>query len=217
MQHSRLVLKGPPGVAKRAQANSVARTFDVARIKPARLIDDNPDVETARGTPGQFLDDGKPVPDEVLTELIRKEVEPLDGFVLDGYPRTPAQIELLEDVTDVDLVVYLGAADDVLVERLSNRRICSRCDSPFHLDFNPPDRPGVCDRCGAELERPEHDRPENSRQRLSEYKSDTVEVLDAYRERDLLVEIDAERPLQTVKSEIHSHVRSTAGRRPNRA
>ncbi|MEM4804962.1 MAG: nucleoside monophosphate kinase, partial [Thermofilaceae archaeon] len=113
------------------------------------------------------------------------------GFILDGYPRTLRQAEDLDKMTKIDLVLNFVAPDDVIVDRISGRRICRKCGAIYHVKYMPPKVPGVCDRCGGELYQREDDKPEVVLRRLEVYRQQFAPIINYYKERNLIVDIDA--------------------------
>jgi len=144
------------------------------------------------------MDQGELVPDEVILELVRERLSQpdcRDGFVLDGFPRTIPQAEGLEGILEemgrpLDRVVSLTVPDEVIVERLSARRVCGRCGQEYNLKTCPPRWDEVCDRCGGELVQRPDDRPETIRERLRVYKEKTEPLGSFYRERGLWAKVD---------------------------
>jgi adenylate kinase len=124
---------------------------------------------------------------------VKTALEEADGYVLDGYPRNLDQAEFLSEITDLDAAVFLDVGESELVDRLTGRRVCSDCGTNFHVDFDPPAEAGVCDECGGDLIQREDDTEETVRERLRVYRENTEPVVDHYRQRGELVEVDGER------------------------
>lgn len=192
MTNPHVIVMGPPGAGKGTQSQKIATGFDLKHIETGAILRANKDMETEHGTPREYMDKGEYVPDQVVNAIVEEEIAEADGFVLDGYPRTETQVEFLDTITEIDIVLYLAVSEETLVQRLSNRRVCSECGATYHLEFNPPEQAGICDECGGELVQREDDTPEAIRTRVREYENKTVELLDLYRSRDVLVEIDGE-------------------------
>ena len=158
------------------------------------------------------MDQGKFVPDEIVTEIIRDRVSSPDcanGFILDGFPRNLAQAEALVDMgIKVNKALLIDVPDEVLVdrvqgrERMSGRRVCENCGASYHLKNNPPAVEGVCDKCGGHLEARSDDRPETVRARLKVYHELTDPVVDFYRNRGVLSEIDGTASIENATAEI---------------
>jgi adenylate kinase len=152
------------------------------------------------------MDAGDLVPDEVTIGMVRDrlgEDDARDGFLLDGFPRNVAQAEVLDGMlaelgTQLDIVLELVVDDDEVVRRLSGRRTCRKCGHVWHLDFDPPQREGVCDRCGGELFQRDDDKPETIRHRLEVYAEQTAPLVDYYADAGILQGVDAAGPVDDV-------------------
>src|SRR5581483_4344617 len=175
----RMVMIGPPGAGKGTQARLLEERLGVPHISTGDMLREAERAGTPLGRAVQrYLHDGGLVPDALMIDVVEKRLataEGARGFVLDGFPRTVAQAEAL------------GA---FLVRRLSGRRVCARCGAMFHLVYDPPARPGVCDRCGGPLVQREDDREETVRHRLDVYERETGPVVEHYRALGLLREVD---------------------------
>jgi adenylate kinase len=192
MDEPRILLVGAPGAGKGTQAKRLAEEYDVPHITTGDALRANKDMETEHGTPREYMEAGELVPDEVVNEIVVEALEDADGFVLDGYPRNLAQAEFLSERTDLDAVIYLDVSEAELVDRLTGRRVCSECGATYHVEFNPPAEPGVCDECGAELVQRDDDTEETVRERLRVYEENTEPVIEHYREDGVLREVDGE-------------------------
>ena len=206
MANSRLIVMGPPGAGKGTQSQRIAEEFDLEHVETGDILRSNKDMETEHGTPREYMEKGEYVPDEVVNAIVEEELSDADGFVLDGYPRTKVQVEFLDEITEIDLVLYLAVSEETLVERLTNRRVCADCGSRYHLQFDPPEEEGTCEECGGELIQREDDKPEPIRTRIREYEDKTADLLDFYRSRDLLTEIDGEQPPDEVWADIEHEI-----------
>ena len=206
MANSRLIVMGPPGAGKGTQSQRIAEEFDLEHVETGDILRSNKDMETEHGTPREYMEKGEYVPDEVVNAIVEEELSDADGFVLDGYPRTKVQVEFLDEITEIDLVLYLAVSEETLVERLTNRRVCADCGSRYHLRFDPPEEEGTCEECGGELIQREDDKPEPIRTRIREYEDKTADLLDFYRSRDLLTEIDGEQPPDEVWADIEHEI-----------
>jgi adenylate kinase len=154
------------------------------------------------------------VPDEVIIGLMRERLEKPDaakGFILDGFPRTIAQAEalarLLKDAgQSLDAVIFFEVSEPELLRRLTGRRVCSQCQTTYHLVSAPPKKAGVCDRCGGELYQREDDSEETVRRRLEVYARQTAPLLDYYRQRSLLTIVPGEGPIESIRQAIRRAV-----------
>ncbi|OYR55768.1 adenylate kinase [Halorubrum halodurans] len=191
MSH-RILLLGAPGAGKGTQSAKLAEEYGVDHVTTGDALRANKDMETEYGTPRSFMEAGELVPDPVVNEIVKTALENADGFVLDGYPRNLEQAEYLSGITDLDAVILLDVDDEVLVDRLTGRRVCEECGANYHVDFQPPEEPGVCDECGAELIQRDDDTEETARERLEVFAENTEPVIEHFREEDVLVEVDGE-------------------------
>ncbi|WP_332899786.1 adenylate kinase [Haladaptatus sp. CMSO5] len=192
MSQPHILLLGAPGAGKGTQSSRIVEAFDVEHVTTGDALRANKDMETEYGTPRSFMEAGELVPDPVVNAIVEEALTSADGFVLDGYPRNLEQAEELDGMTDLDLVAYLNVAEEELVERLTGRRVCSECGTNFHIKFNQPAVQGVCDECGGDLIQRDDDTEETVRERLRVFRENTEPVIEFYRERGQLVEIDGE-------------------------
>lgn len=207
----RLVFLGPPGVGKGTQAERAGERLGVPHVSTGDLFRRavSEGEELGRKVK-QYLDAGALVPDEVTVEVLSArlaEPDAKNGFLLDGFPRTRGQAEALAGLLKqhgqaLDAVVYFTADEEVIVERLSGRRLCRKCGANCHVTHLPPKQEGVCDRCGGELYQRSDDRPQPIRQRLRAYEEQTAELVDDYRQAGLLIEIPADRAVGEVGAEL---------------
>jgi adenylate kinase len=153
------------------------------------------------------MEAGDLVPDDVVTAIVEEALTSADGFVLDGYPRNLDQAEELADMTDLDLVVSLSVDRDELVDRLTGRRVCADCGRNFHVDFDPPAEPGVCDECGGELIQRDDDAREAVENRLDVFDENTAPVIDHYRDHPGFVEIDGNQPPDGVWADVDAAIK----------
>ena len=196
----RLVLVGPPGAGKGTQAEFIAAHFGIPKISTGDIFRANVSGATELGQLAKkFMDAGDLVPDEVTNAMVRSrlsEQDAADGFLLDGFPRNVAQADELNGIlaglgVALDVVLDLDVDHDEVVKRLSGRRTCKLCGHVWHLEFDPPSVPDVCDRCGGELFLRDDDQPDTVRHRLEVYVEQTAPLIDFYRRAERLVAIDA--------------------------
>jgi adenylate kinase len=196
----RLVLVGPPGAGKGTQAQFIAKHFHMPAISTGDIFRANIAAKTPLGQSAKaYMDAGELVPDQVTIDIVRDRLQQPDaaaGFLLDGFPRTVPQAEVLEAMlkefgTPLDAVLMMNVDEDEVVRRLSGRRICRNCNHVWHVDFDPPAQEGVCDICGGELFQRDDDLPDTVRRRLQVYHAETAPIVDFYESRGLLVRIGA--------------------------
>jgi len=212
----RVVLVGPPGSGKGTQGDLLQRELSVPHISSGELLRDSAAAGTLEGRQAKdFMDRGQLVPDEVVIGLIKSRVAESDcgnGFVLDGFPRNPAQAEKLQEVLGrggVDHVIALEVPVQTIVGRLSGRRTCSGCGKLYHVSFNPPKVEGRCDACGGELYVRDDDRESTVRERLSVYHRQTEPLMGYYAGRGLLRRVDGEAGTEQVTERILAVVRAS--------
>ncbi len=210
MAKTHLILLGPPGAGKGTQAARLVERYGIPQISTGDMLRDARRRGTQLGEEAaRYMDAGELVPDEVVIGIVEERLERPDaegGFVLDGFPRTTDQAEALADMSvTIEVVVSLEVPESELVRRLSGRLVCPECGAAFHEEFNPPSSDDVCDECGHQgLVKREDDRPEVVRERLAEYREKTQPLVEFYRERGLLVEVDGEGSPDEVAERIES-------------
>ncbi len=206
-----VVLMGPPGAGKGTQAVRLAERLGVAHVASGDLFRE----AIAAGTPlgleaKQYMDRGELVPDDVVVKMVLERMARPDcagGVVLDGFPRTVAQAEsldraLAQEGKQVDVALNMRVPAAEVLERLTGRRICRKCQTPYHVKFNPPARPGICDRCGGQLYQREDDREETVRRRLEVYAQQTAPLIEYYRQRGRLREVEGTGSLDQVTERL---------------
>ena len=187
----KIILLGAPGAGKGTQAEIISRKLGIPTISTGNILR----AAVKEGTPiglqaKSYMDAGKLVPDEVIIGIIQERLAQPDcagGFILDGVPRTIAQAEALErHGIRFDAVLSLEVSDDVITGRLTGRRTCHTCGTPYHIVVAPPQKEGVCDKCGGVLEQRKDDQPETVKHRLEVYHSETEPLKGFYEEKGVL-------------------------------
>jgi adenylate kinase len=191
----RIVLLGAPGAGKGTQAKSLSDSLGVPHISAGDLLRENVAGGTALGDEAKrYMDAGGLVPDGLVIDMMSERLERDDcagGFILDGFPRTLDQAEELAKITDVDIVLNVTVSEDIIVRRLSGRRVCPSCGAVFNVANNPPEVDGICDRCGGGLIQRVDDRPETVAQRFETYREKTEPLIEHYSAMGLVREVDS--------------------------
>ena len=210
----RIVFLGAPGAGKGTQARILSEKFGIPQISTGDILRAAVKDGTELGSKAkEFMDRGDLVPDEVICGVIVERIdssEALDGFLLDGFPRTLPQAEALEQALDplgrtLTAVLSIDVDDDEVVRRLSGRRVCERNGHPYHVDFDPPKNPGFCDQDGSPLIQRDDDREETIEHRLTVFHDQTEPLVDYYESQGLLRRFDGSRS----PDEVHAHIRAT--------
>lgn len=203
----KLILLGAPGAGKGTQAAVISRELGIPAISTGNILRAAIQEGTPTGMKAKtYMDEGHLVPDEVIIGIIKERLAEPDcvkGFILDGVPRTIAQAEALEAAgIKFDHVVSLEIADATIMERMSGRRVCSKCGASYHIVAVPPKAEGVCDVCGGELVTRKDDKPETVKNRLAVYHRETEPLKDFYRERGVLYPVEDMGPVEATSKVI---------------
>jgi len=209
-----LILLGPPGAGKGTQAERLVEDFDLPYYATGDILRAAVKAGTELGSKAkEFMDRGDLVPDEVISGVIAERIdssEALDGFLLDGFPRTLPQAESLGSALEplgrrLTAVLSIEVDDDEVVRRLSGRRVCEKNGHPYHVDLDPPKNPGFCDQDGSPLIQRDDDREETIKHRLAVFHDQTEPLVDYYESQGLLRRFDGSRS----PDEVHAHIRAT--------
>jgi adenylate kinase len=202
----RIVFLGPPGAGKGTQAAILARQRGVPHLSTGDLLRAAVAAKSPVGLEAQHhMDDGRLVPDDVVLRILTERIAQPDaasGFLLDGYPRNLAQAEALARITPLDVVVAFDLPFPVLIDRLSGRRVCPKCQSVYNIESQPPRTPGICDRDGTALVQRPDDLPAAVRTRLEVYAEQTAPLHRYYTEKGLLRTLDARGAPQDVTQRL---------------
>ncbi|RKD94735.1 adenylate kinase [Halopiger aswanensis] len=211
MAQPQLVIMGAPGAGKGTQCAKITEAFGIDHITTGDALRSNKemdisDMDTEYDTPGEYMDQGELVPDEVVNAIVDEALSQADGFVLDGYPRNMDQAEELEGMTDLDLVLYLDVSEEELVHRLTGRRLDPETDEIYHVDYNPPEDPEVEDR----LVQREDDTEETVKERLRVYRENTEPVIEHYEDEGLLERVNGEQSPDEVWEDVKATIEDAA-------
>ena len=203
----KLVLLGAPGSGKGTQAEKLSERLDIPTISTGAIIREAIREGTEMGKKAEsFIEEGALVPDDVVLEIVKNRLfmdDCKNGYILDGFPRTIPQAEAAEKMgLGIDKVLDLEVEDEKIVGRLSGRRECKDCRTPYHTQYNPPKTEGVCDKCGGKLIRRPDDEPETVLKRLSVYHAQTEPLKEFYVKRGLLVKARGQEEIDDTSREV---------------
>lgn len=198
----KLIIFGPPSAGKGTQAQRLSQRYGIPQIATGDLLREAVAKQTPLGVEiKSYLDSGRLGPDDLIVQLISDRVSKPDcasGYILDGFPRTMDQAEELDKMTEVDIVLSIVVDMEQLVARAIGRRTCGKCAAVYHVSFNPPKAPGVCDRCGSGLIQRDDDKEDTVRNRLRIYMEQTAPLLEHFRMKGNLVDIDGSKGIEGV-------------------
>jgi adenylate kinase len=195
----KIIMLGAPGAGKGTQAQMIADQYHIPHISTGDIFRANIKNNTELGTEAKkYMDQGKLVPDELTVRILLDRVaqaDCADGYVLDGFPRTIPQAEVLDHELDkmsdkIDYAVNVEVPDENIIKRMSGRRACLNCGATYHIEYIPPKVEGVCDKCGQNLVQRADDKPETVKNRLSVYHEQTQPLIEYYSKKDILKTVD---------------------------
>ena len=214
MSELNLILLGPPGAGKGTQAERLVDDFDLPYFATGDILRAAVKEESELGTEAkEYMDRGDLVPDDLICRVIMERIdsnEAADGFLLDGFPRTVKQADVLENALEkrgrrLTAALLIDVDDDEVIKRLSGRRVCVKNGHNYHVEFDPPKNEGVCDQDGSRLVQRDDDKPETVQHRLDVYREQTEPLVERYEKESVLRRFDGKRS----PSEVHDHVRAT--------
>jgi len=206
----RMILVGPPGAGKGTYAEVLSREMQIPVISTGNILREAVQQGALLGKKARtFMDQGKLVPDEVVIGIIEERISAPDcrnGFILDGFPRTRAQAEAFakEPGDQRITVVYIDVPREVLIKRLTNRRVCEKCNAPYNLISKPPKDDGICDLCGGSLVQRSDDREEVIQKRLLVYEEQTKPLTEYYEEKGMLRRVSGSNNIPEVIEKIRA-------------
>ena len=203
-----LIIFGPPGVGKGTLSDMLANKCKVHHISTGDIF--RSEIKSGNSELIQYVEKGLLVPDSVVNRVVEKGLKQdnfKNGFILDGYPRTIDQAEYLANVLwklkkKIDFVLNLAASEEMIVERLSQRRTCSKCGALYNLVTMKPKKKDTCDKCNAPLVQRKDDEPETVRKRIHVYQNETAHLIEYYRNKKMLVDVDASKKPKEVYNNV---------------
>ncbi|MGM0436803.1 MAG: adenylate kinase [Bacillota bacterium] len=208
-----MIFLGLPGAGKGTQAKKVSTKYDIPHIATGDIFRNAIKNETPLGRKAKsYIDKGELVPDEVTIGIVRNRLQEDDckkGFILDGFPRTINQAEALDKIleelnTELDLALYIKVPEKELIKRLSGRRVCEDCGATYHVEFNPPEKEGICDKCGGKLIQRSDDKEETVKNRIEVNREKTEKLINYYKDEGLLETIESSAGIDEVFEKVTS-------------
>lgn len=201
-----IVVLGQPGVGKGTYTDLLSKKYKIPHISSGDMFREDIKNNTDMGMKVKsYVNRGELISDEITIPMVLERLSKEDcknGFFLDGYPRTVQQAKALEEFIKIDKVLNFVTSEEIIIQRISGRRICKKCGSTFHVKNVPPKIEGICDNCGGELYQRKDDTPEAVRIRIKEYIEKTKPLIEFYMKRGLIVDIDATPPIEEVEKII---------------
>ena len=207
----KIIMLGAPGAGKGTQAKMIAAKYSIPHISTGDIFRANIKEGTDLGKEAKkYMDNGQLVPDELTVRILLDRVAKDDcknGYVLDGFPRTIPQAEVLDAEVSklgekIDFAIDVDVPDENIIKRMSGRRACLKCGATYHIEHVPPKSEGICDACGSELVQRADDKPETVRERLNVYHNQTQPLIDYYKNQGILKEVDGTKDMQEVFADI---------------
>jgi adenylate kinase len=208
MRNTGFIILGPPGAGKGTQAEILSQRLNLLKVSTGDILREAVSKGTELGKLAEsYMNRGELVPDDIMLSLVEETLKGKDGFILDGFPRTINQAKGLEDILrklgmEIKAVILLDVSDEEIVRRLSSRRVCIKCGAVYNMITSPPKIEGVCDRCGSELVIRSDDEPDTIRKRLEVYRRETAPLIDYYRKKGLLKEVNGTGDLKEVTEKL---------------
>uniref|UniRef100_A0A7V6CDR2 Adenylate kinase n=1 Tax=Thermodesulfobacterium geofontis TaxID=1295609 RepID=A0A7V6CDR2_9BACT len=206
-----IIFLGPPGAGKGTQAKILIERYVIPQISTGDMLREHVAKGTELGVKAkEYMEKGQLVPDEIILGMVKERLSQEDaqrGFILDGFPRTVAQAEALDKILEemgkkIEYVLALIVPDEELVTRLTGRRTCKNCGMMYHIKFKPPKVEGKCDACGGELYQRPDDNEETVRNRLKVYHDQTAPLIEYYRKKGVLFEVDGSKGIDEITQQL---------------
>jgi len=206
-----IIFLGPPGAGKGTQAKILVEKYGIPQISTGDMLREHVAKGTELGVKAkEYMEKGQLVPDEIILSMVKERLSQPDaqkGFILDGFPRTVAQAEALDKMLEemgkkIEFVLALIVPDEELVTRLTGRRTCKNCGMMYHIKFKPPKVEGKCDVCGGELYQRPDDNEETVRNRLKVYHEQTAPLIEYYRKKGVLFEVDGSKSIEEITNQL---------------
>ena len=209
----KIIMLGAPGAGKGTQAKMLAEKYGIPHVSTGDIFRANIKNQTELGMEAKkYIDQGLLVPDELTVKILLDRVAKDDcknGYVLDGFPRTIPQAEVLDKAVSelnesIDFAINVDVKDENIIRRMSGRRACLKCGATYHIEHIPPKQEGICDTCGSELVLRDDDKPETVKKRLEVYHEQTQPLIDYYNKKGILREVDGSQDMKDVFNAIVS-------------
>jgi adenylate kinase len=193
------IIFGPPGSGKGTYASFIEKKLGIIKISTGDIIREEIEKNTCLGKKmKEYTNRGELVPDEIVTEILKRRISEPDcmnkGFILDGYPRTVPQAQSLDKIATINVIINLNVPDWIIIERLSSRRTCKKCEATFNVKYLKPKVDGICDKCDGELYQRDDDKPEVIKERIRVYRKQTQPLIKYYRGKIKFVDFECDKP-----------------------
>ena len=202
----KLVVLGAPGAGKGTQGRNLSKHYSIPHISTGDILRNEMKNKTEIGNAiSELMDKGILVSDEIVTGLLKERIKNDDcknGFILDGYPRTLSQAGILDTITSIDRVISVEVTDEVIIERMTGRYMCSECGFIYHLVYHPPKEHLICDKCGGKLIQRDDDKAKTVINRLETYHKVTEPIKEFYKAKDVLILVDGTKEINEITDEI---------------
>lgn len=211
MKELNIIFLGAPGSGKGTRASAMSEILNIPQVATGDIFRENLKNGTELGNKAKaYMDKGELVPDELTASMVKDRLQKDDckkGFILDGFPRTLPQADLLEKMLkemnrSITNVIYIDVSEDLILERLTGRMICTKCQTPYHVKYNPPAKANVCDKCGAPLYVRDDDNPETIKKRLAVFEKTTKPLVDFYKNQGKLFTLSGDADVSNIKEYV---------------